>query len=241
MDAVLLESLGVAAVTVAACVARGTASVWPALLRRAGNDYLQQHGQSCVGRSTRSESAAPVQWVVSVAVGVRWVVSVEVGDAQASCRCTNGPTKGEQWFTMHSRAIVPPLRPAARARLPTAGATCNGTRGPSAARRRRRLHSCQRNGRCRAPNRAPASASLSVLGNASTAAAASAQLVAHWRGLRELGYRSRLVVRARRYRLGAQQHAASSPTRVRCGRGRHTATVGPAPTSRRELASQRAS
>ena len=146
---------------------------------------------------------------------------------------------------MHSRAIVPPLRPAARARLPTAGATCNGTRGPSAARRRRRLHSCQRNGRCRAPNRAPASASLSVLGNASTAAAASAQLVAHWRGLRELGYRSRLVVRARRYRLGAQQHAASSPTRVRCGRGRHTATrggaaaVGPAPTSRRELASQR--
>lgn len=145
------------------------------------------------------------------------------------------------WFAMHSRAIVPPLRPAARARLPTAGATCNGTRGPSAARRRRRLHSCQRNGRCRAPNRAPASASLSVLGNASTAAAASAQLVAHWRGLRELGYRSRLVVRARRYRLGAQQHAASSPTRVRCGRGRHTATVGPAPTSRRELASQRAS
>jgi hypothetical protein len=143
---------------------------------------------------------------------------------------------------MHSRAIVPPLRPAARARLPTAGATCNGTaEHPSAARRRRRLHSCQRNGRCRAPNRAPASASLSVLGNASTAAAASAQLVAHWRGLRELGYRSRLVVRARRYRLGAQQHAASSPTRVRCGRGRHTATVGPAPTSRRELASQRAS
>ena len=86
-----------------------------------------------------------------------------------------------------------------------------------------------------------------LLGNASTAAAASAQLVAHWRGLRELGYRARLVVRARRHRLGAQLHAASSPTRVRCGRGRHTATrggaaaVGPSPTSHRELASQRAS
>ena len=65
-----------------------------------------------------------------------------------------------------------------------------------------------------------------LLGNASTAAAASAQLVAHWRGLRELGYRARLVVRARRHRLGAQLHAASSPTRVRCGRGRHTATRG---------------
>ena len=88
MDAVLLESLGVAAVTVAACVARAAASVWPALLRRAGNDYLQQHGQSCVGRSTRSEPAALREWVVSVAVGVRWVVSVEVGDAQASWRCT---------------------------------------------------------------------------------------------------------------------------------------------------------
>ena len=162
MDAVLLESLGVAAVTVAACVARGTASRWPALLRRAGIHYLQQHGQSCVGRSNRSEPAAPVQWVVSVAVGVRWVVSVEVGDAQASCDAqwmnTKRSDERRAWFTMHSRAIVPPLRPAARARLPTAGATCNGTRGPSAARRRRRLHSCQRNGRCRAP----ASASLSA-------------------------------------------------------------------------------
>ena len=70
MDAVLLESLGVAAVTVAACVARGTASVWLALLRRAGTHRLQQHGQSFVWRSTRTEPAAPVQWVVSVAVAV---------------------------------------------------------------------------------------------------------------------------------------------------------------------------
>jgi hypothetical protein len=160
MDAVLLESLGVAAVTVAACVARGTASVRPVLLRRAGNDYLQQHGQSCVGRSTRSEPAAPVLWVVSVAVGVRWVVSVEVGDAQASWRWKNTKRSDERraWFTMHSRPdgeIVPPLRPAARARLPTAGATCNDSRGPSATRRRRCLHSCQRNGRCRAPTEHP--------------------------------------------------------------------------------------
>jgi len=127
MDAVLLESLGVAAVTVAACVARGTASLWPALLRRAGTFATQQHGQSCVGRSTRSESAAPVQWVVSVAVGVRWVVSVEVGDAQASCRCTNGPTKGEQWFTMHSSANLPPrVRESATARWCEHGGTCRG-------------------------------------------------------------------------------------------------------------------
>jgi hypothetical protein len=114
MDAVLLESLGVAAVTVAACVARGTASLWPALLRRAGNDYLQQHGQSCVGRSTRSEPAALREWVVSVAVGVRWVVSVEVGDAQAFMamhverRTPNGPTKGEHGSQcIHARSCLP--------------------------------------------------------------------------------------------------------------------------------------